>query len=71
MHWTTEKPTQPGFYWLRYVGETRYQLQEVVWTHGGPPKYPSDELRITHSWRRVKDMETSEWCAVTVELPPP
>lgn len=71
MHWTSENPTQPGFYWHRYAGETRYRLYEVNWSHGGhSPAGPSDKLHIDRDYRFIETLETSEWCAVTVEPPP-
>lgn len=34
MHWTTDKPTQPGLYWFRVHVAGRWCEPNIIWTNG-------------------------------------
>lgn len=71
MRWTSEKPTEAGWYWMRYEKDVWGQCVRLEWNWGGSqPRSPSDELYLLDG-RPLASMETSEWSDAPIEPPTP
>jgi hypothetical protein len=73
MRWTTEQPTQSGWYWWRYTAyenspPSRARCGLVLWFSGGRTSQgPSDQLRL--EGRPIKKIETVEWSDAPIAEP--
>ena len=65
MRWTTERPTEPGWYWVRWTVNTRSWRRPVIAKVDVVGKHPSYEIDGMHE---SKFYPTQEWSG---PLPPP